>query len=88
MIGKKEFAATILNLGDEAFIVYIAFLSIDTNIHLSHKAQIALLKPDEAPIDILSKYTEFADIFSSALAAKLSEHTRINNYAMDLIKGK
>ncbi len=49
------------------------------------RAQIAHLKADEAPTEVLSKYADFADVFSPKLAAELPEYTRINNYAIELV---
>ena len=43
------------------------------------------MKVDEAPIKISSKYADFIYIFSSKLAAKLSEHIRINDHAIKLL---
>ena len=53
-------------------------------MHPSKRAQIAYLKVDETPIKVLSKYTDFADIFSPKLAAKLLQHTRINDHTIEL----
>ena len=87
LIGKKEFAAAILNLEHETFIVYIAALSVNSGdkIHPSRRAQIANLKADEAPTKIPSKYIDFADVFSPKLAVKLPKYMRINNYAIKLV---
>ena len=51
----------------------------------SKKTQIAYLKVDEAPTKILSEYADFADVFSPKLAAELSEHTGINDHAIELV---
>lgn len=48
--------------------------------------QIASLIQDKAPIAVLSEYTNFTDMFFSNLTAKLLEHTRVNNYLIDLVK--
>ena len=40
---------------------------------------------DETPTKVLSKYADFADVFSPKLAAKLSKYTRINNHAIELV---
>lgn len=45
----------------------------------------AYLKTDGASTKGFSKYTHFAVIFSSKLAAKFPNHTGINNYAIKLI---
>ena len=58
------------------------------DIHPLWRAQIALLKADEAFISILPKYINFADIFLKDLVAKLLEATKINDHSIDLIKGQ
>ncbi len=54
-------------------------------MHPLKRAQIAHLKADEAPTKVPSEYTDFADVFSPKLAAELSKHTRINDYAIELV---
>ncbi len=87
LIGKKEFAVTALNPKYEAFVVHVATLSVNSGdeVHPSRRAQIAHLKADEAPIKVPSKYTDFADVFSPKLAIELSEHTEINDHAIELV---
>ncbi len=43
------------------------------------------MKADEALTKVPNKYADFGDIFSPKLAAKLPEHTGINNHAIKLI---
>ena len=64
LIKKKEFIVTALDLKNKAFIIHVASISKDSHINLSHKAQIASLKDDKAFFFILSKYTDFIDVFS------------------------
>ncbi len=54
-------------------------------MHSSRKAQIAHLKVDEVPSEVLSEYADFADIFSQKLAAEFLEHTGINNHSIELV---
>ena len=54
-------------------------------MHSSSKTQTAHLKMDEVFTKILSKYADFADIFSPKLVAKLFKHTEINNYIIVFI---
>ncbi len=54
-------------------------------MHPSRRAQIAHLKADEAPTEVSSEYTDFADVFSPKLAAELSEQTGINDHAIELV---
>lgn len=54
-------------------------------MHPSKKDHIAYLKANKIPIKFLSKYANFADIFSPRLDAKLLERTAINDYTILLI---
>ena len=87
MRGKTEFAAAILDPEHELFVVHVSALSVNLGdeVHPLKKAQIAYLKIDEAIINILSKYTDFAVVISPKLAAKLSKHMGINDYAIELV---
>ena len=71
----------------EVFVIHIAALSMDLNneVHPSKRAQIAHLKADKVSIKVPNKYADFVDVFSPKLAAKLSEHTKINNYIIKLV---
>ncbi len=74
LIGKKEYAAAALDSDHNAFVVHVATLNIsfDANdeVHPSRRAQIAHLKADEAPTEVLRKYANFADVFLPKLAAE------------------
>ena len=87
LIGKKEFAVAVLDSEHEIFVIHVAALSVDPcdEVHASKKAQIAHLKADEAPTEVPSEYTNFADVFSRKLAAKLLKHMRINDHAIKLV---
>ena len=94
-MGKKEFAAAALNSESETFVVHVASLSSDASpssspldIHPSRKPQISGLIAKEAPTMVSAKYSDFADVFSPDLASKLPKHTRINNHAIELVKGQ
>ena len=86
LIGKKEFTTATLNPKYEAFIVHTAALNIysGNKVYPLRMAQIAHLKADEAPIKVPSKYADFADVFSSKLAAELPGH-RISNHVIELM---
>lgn len=43
---------------------------------------------DQAPTQVLLKYSDYAIVFSSKLAMKLLESMGINKYAIKLVKGK
>ncbi len=66
LIWKKKFAIVVLDLKHEAFVIHVAVLSIDLGdeVHPSKRAQIAYFKADKAPIKVLSKYVDFAKVFS------------------------
>ncbi len=87
LIKKEKFATIAFDPEYEAFVVYVAALSIYSGdkIHPSTRAQIAHLKVDEAPTKVSSKYADFADVFSPKLAIELPEHTGINDYAIELV---
>ena len=86
IINKKEFTIAALNEEDETFVVHIAALSVDSNVHPSRQAQIALLDVEE--VIIPSEYTEYTDVFSSDSAAEPPKHTDINDYSINLIDDK
>ena len=85
-IEKKEFAAAALDLEHEVFVVHIAAFRVDPGdkMHPSKRAQIAHLKADEALIEVLSEYANFADVFSLKLVAEFLEYG-INNHAIELV---
>ena len=43
---------------------------------------------DETPTSILTKYTNFVDIFSKNLTVELLKQIKISNHAINLIKNK
>ncbi len=90
LIGKNEFATAALDLEHEAFIVHVAVLIVDPGDEMnpSRSAQIDYLKADEAPTKVPSEYADFADVFSPKLAAELLEHTRMNNYSIELVDNR
>ena len=94
-IRKKEFAAIVLDLEHETYVIHVAALcstpltslkSIPLNIHPSRKPQISGLIAEEAHTKVLAKYLDFAEVFSLDLASELSKHNKINNHAIKLFK--
>lgn len=67
--------------------MHVATIASEIDISLACKAQIVLLKIEEAFLTILTKYSDFADVFSKKLAAMLLEYTQINTNAIDLKEG-
>ena len=93
LVGKKEFAAAVLDPEHETYIVLVASLSsapliVSLNVHPSRRPQISGLIAEEASTKVLAEYSNFADVFSSDLATKLPKHTEINTYAIDLEENK
>ena len=87
MIRKKKFAAKILNLKHETFMIYAVALNINLNnkIDSLKKAQIAHLKVDKALVKISSKYADFVDVFLPKLVTEPCEYRKINNCAIKII---
>ncbi len=90
LIKKKEFAAAVLDLKYEAFVVHITIFSVNSGdkVHPLRRAQIAHLKVDKAHTEVLSEYTDFVDVFSPKLVVELSEHTRINDHIIKLVNDR
>ena len=95
LAGKKEFAATTVDLEHETYVVYVGSVSSDTlpsssplelDVHLYRKPQISGLITEEALIKVPAKYSDFADIFFPDLVSELLKHTGINNHTIELVK--
>ena len=43
---------------------------------------------EEAPTKVPAKYSNFVNVFSPDLASELSEHTKINDHAIELTDGQ
>ena len=82
---KKEFAAIVLDLEHEIFIVYIALLISFIDVYPFCRPQIANLIIKKALIQIFVKYADFVNIFSLNLTFKLLEYIGINNHAIKLV---
>ena len=93
LIDKKEFAKAALDEVSKTFVVHIVALqssarSAEMTMHLSQAAQITAWKQNEAPTKILSKYANYADIFSFDLAMELPKNVAISKHAIELQDGK
>lgn len=84
LIGKNKFAAAILDLEHEAFVLYVVAFSVNLvdEVRSLWKAQIVYVKGDEASIKVPNKYANFADVFSPKLVIELPKHTKINDHAV------
>lgn len=88
LIEKKEFATTALDQENDIFVVHVMFFAIFDEVYSSHKAQKVSLKVKEALTTIFLNYSDFVDVSSPELVAKLLEQPEINNYTINLVKGK
>ena len=96
LVSKKEFTAAALDPEYETYIVHVGLVSSDAlpsffplelDVHPSRRPQVSGLIAEEALTKVLAEYSDFADVFSSDLTSELSEHTGINDYAIELIDG-
>lgn len=74
-INKKELAKNTLDKNANAFVIYVALLTLMI-IYLLQKIQIVLLLIEK--ITVLNKDFNYANIFSEKLAEVLIKHTKIN----------
>ena len=72
----------------EFFLVHIATITSEMNIHLGRQVQIALLKTKEASVTVLAKYLDYANVFSEIFTAVLLKHIKINTHTINLEEGK
>ena len=77
-----------MDLDKEAFVVYIASLSVGFRIaiYLARKVQIGVL--DIKKVIVSSEYSDYTNVFSKASAVEVYKHTSINDHLIDLIDGK
>ena len=65
----------------EVFVMHVTSFSLNSiAIHLAKKAQIALLVAKE--VKILTKYSDFSDVFLEKRASILPEAIKINQHAI------
>ena len=94
-MGKKEFAAAVLDPKHETYIVHVGSVSSNAlpssfslDVHLFQRPQISSLIIEEASTKVFAEYSDFADVFPLDLASKLPEHTGINDYAIELLQSQ
>ncbi len=87
LIGKKEFIVAAYNPDHKAFIVHVTAPNArpDGEVHPLKRTQIIHFKADKTSTKVLSKYTDFTNIFLSKLAIKFFKHTGINNHTIKLV---
>lgn len=89
LVRKKEFVADTFDPNNKTLVIHIiSLISLDSYIHICCKANIVSLKTDDIFITILSKDTNFIDIFPLDLIIKLLGHTLFNNHTINLIDSK
>ena len=73
---------------EEPFVVHIAFFSLGSRvaIYLAREVQIAVLNIEK--VIVPPEYSDYANIFSENSAAKLPNHTGINDHPIDLVDDK
>ena len=76
-----------MNSNEKVFIIHIATFSSKMTIHLTYKAQIALIKVKKGSVTVPMEYSDFAYIFSEKFAVILPEHNKTNDHAIDLEEG-
>ena len=82
LVGKKEFAAIILDLEYKTFVIHLkSFSSTLLDIYLFRRSQIA----KKALTKILVKYANFVGKFFPNLAFKLPKYIGINNHTIQLV---
>ena len=88
IIGRKELTAAVLDPDEEAFVVYVASLSLGAkmSVYPAREAQTASLVAEE--VTIPAEYSDFTDVFSKESAAELLGQSDINEHAIDLEPGK
>ena len=56
-------------------------------MYFKKQAQIEALLFDKAPTKVLTKYSNYSNVFSAENAVKISENIKINEYAIELDEG-
>lgn len=84
LIRNKKSVTITLDLNNEIFIVYIAFLAyFNLNIYPPREAWV---DTGLVPIVVSFNYADFANIFSFVFIAKLMDYIGINNPHINLVE--
>ena len=86
LINKKKFAKAALDEKSETFVIRIASFNLVSGIHPDREAQIVFLLTKK--VKISDKYLDLTNVFSEEKALVLPEHTKLNEYAINLEDGK
>lgn len=82
---KKEFVITAFGFENEIFVIYVAFISQNSDIYPFYKVYIISLKADNLLISISFKNINSINVFFKNLAIKFSKHNTINNHSFNLL---
>ena len=64
LIGKKEFTAAALDLKDEAFVVQVAYISQNSDVHPTCQVEIVMLEANQAFISVYLNILILQTLFS------------------------
>lgn len=84
IIYQKEFVTAALDLKKVAFVVNIAFLILSWKISIYSIWEVQIVLLVAKKVTVLAKYSDFANIFSKKLAAKLSKRFEIIKHTINL----
>ena len=94
LVGKKEFAATALDSKHKSYVVHVGSVSFDVlpsssplelDVHPFRRPQVSGLIAEEAPVKVLAKYLDFADVFSLDLVFELPKQIGIDVHTIELV---
>lgn len=85
LLEKKKVVIIAYNQDDETFEVYIVSFT-NRYVHSFCRVEIAFLIQNNSRTTVLSKYTNFANVFTPNLATKLPEYTRVNDHPINLVE--
>ena len=93
LVDKKKFAVAVLNSEHETYVVHVKLVNSNVlpsssplDVYPSQKPWISGLIAKKAPTKVFAEYLDFADVFSLDLVSELPKYTKINNYAIELVK--
>lgn len=90
LIEKNKFVAATFDENTKTFVIYVATLSValTMQVYPFRQTQVGLLLVNKAFIKILSKYSNYTDVFLFNLVVELPGNMRMNEHAIKLIKAK
>lgn len=88
LMNKREFTKVAINENSETFVIYVVALKVKSTIHPSRAIQIITLQQDKAPTKVPTKYSNYANVFSSDLAIELPKNSGMYEHDIELIDSK